>query len=63
MQQEVEEDFVEELGILLLRQVPRVRDHLHRRLLPKLPACACRVQMFITSIFHLIGHALTSMFY
>ena len=49
MQQEVEEDFVEELGILLLRQVPRVRDHLHRRLLPKLPACACRVQMFIST--------------
>ena len=40
MQQEVEEDLVEELGILLLRQVPRVRDHLHRRLLPELPACA-----------------------
>jgi len=47
VQQEVEEDFVEELGILLLRQVPRVRDH--RRLLPKLPACACRVQMFIST--------------
>lgn len=36
VQQEVEEDLVEELGILLLRQVACVRDHLHRRLLPKL---------------------------
>jgi hypothetical protein len=37
-QQEVEEDSVEELAVLLLRQVPRVGDHLHRRLLPELPA-------------------------
>jgi hypothetical protein len=39
LQQEVEEDAVEELGLLLRRQVPRVRNHLHRRLLPELPAC------------------------
>jgi len=38
VQQEVEEDSVEELGVFLLRQVPRLGDHLHRRLLPELPA-------------------------
>jgi hypothetical protein len=38
LQQEIKEDLVEELWILLLRQVARLRDHLHRRLLPELPA-------------------------
>jgi hypothetical protein len=38
LQQEVEEDAVEELDVLLLGQVSRVRDHLHRRFLSELPA-------------------------
>ena len=38
LQQEVEEDAVEELDVLLLRQVSRARDHLHCRLLSQLPA-------------------------
>jgi hypothetical protein len=38
LQQEVKEDAIEKLDVLLLWQVSRARDHLHRRFLSKLPA-------------------------
>lgn len=55
LQQELEEDAVEELGFLLRRQVPWVWDHLHRGLLPELPASVHSIQLILNKFIYFIS--------